>query len=187
MSGAIMLDLDGVTYPFSTAFKEWAELQEGRELEIITNWHFYREWGWHDEKFVKELRKFASDGGFAFEGPLPGSTELVRNLVRWGFEVHIITDRPEEARADTAWWVETFLPDYTSLTISRDKTLITKMTDGPFFALDDRVENVDTMRAAGIEAVLMDRPWNQHGTGLRVKTLEEFGTWAASVRLQYAV
>jgi len=182
-----MLDLDGVTYPFSTAFKKWAEAQEGRELEIITNWHFYREWGWHDEKFVAELTRFGAEGGFASEGPIEGSTELVRDLVKMGYEVHVITDRPETAVADTAWWVETYLPDYTSLTVSRNKTDILDIADGPYIAIDDRVENVDKLRAAGVEAVIMDRPWNQHGTGLRVFSLEEFGTWAAAARLQYAV
>jgi len=169
-----MLDLDGVTYPFSTAFHKWAEEQEGRELEIVANWYFYREWGWHDEKFVAELRRFGAEGGFATEEPLPGSTDMVLALSAAGHDIHIVTDRPAEAEADTAWWVETFLPGYTSLEFGRDKTVFMAHSDGPYLALDDRVENVNNLRAAGVTAVLMDRPWNAHGDGARVESLEEF-------------
>jgi len=172
----VMGDLDGVMYPFSTGFHAWAQAEHGRELPIVGNWHFYREWGWHDDFFVAELRRFAAAGGFGDQEPLPGSMELVDSIVGAGHSFNIVTDRPEEGHADTAWWCENYLPSHTTLTFSRDKTVFMQFDDGPYFGIDDRTENVQALLAAGVEAYLYDRPWNEHSTELpRVHSLEEFG------------
>lgn len=179
--GTVMNDYDGVHFGFSTSFKKWADTQEGRELEIIDNWYFYRRWGWHDEKFVAELKKFAAAGGFTATDPLPGSKELMQDLASWGLEVVVVTDRPEEAHEGTREWTARHFPEVTDLMFSRDKTVFMEGRPGPFWAIDDKVENVEALLAVGVNAWCLDRLWNQHAEHLpRVHSLAEFGekVWA---------
>jgi hypothetical protein len=45
---------------------------------------------------------------------------------------------------------------------------------GPYYALDDRVENVQSMIDAGIHAFLLTRPWNEHADLPRVSSVAEY-------------
>lgn len=169
-----MFDLDGVFNPFVGVFRPWAERLEGKSLEPISDWYFYRKWGWTDEQFVKNLIRFGEEGEFVSAPPYEGSAEIIHELVLAGHTVHIVTDRPECAVADTAWWVETYLPEYTSLTISRDKTVFKQYGPPTWYGLDDRVENVEALRKAGIYGYLLTRPWNAESNLPRADSLEEF-------------
>jgi len=171
----VMLDLDGVLNPFIDTFHPWCEKQLGRVLDDpISEWYFYRKWDITDEQFVELLNAFGEAGGFAEQPPYAGSEELITEMINAGHTVHIVTDRPDCAVADTCWWVETYLPGYTSLTISRDKTVFKDYGPPTYYGLDDRVENVEKLRTAGVYGYLLTRPWNAESNLPRVETLEEF-------------
>lgn len=171
----VMLDLDGVLNPFIDTFHPWCEKTLGRVLEDpISEWHFYRKWDITDEQFLGLLNSFGEAGGFAESPPYEGSAEIVSSLTEAGHTVHIVTDRPACAIADTAWWVEQYIPGYTSLTISRDKTVFKQYGTPTYYGLDDRVENVEKLRIAGVYGYLFTRPWNAESNLPRVSTLEEF-------------
>lgn len=169
-----MLDLDGVACGWVPNFYPWLCAQEGFEPTDWRIWHHYRNHGMTDAAFVARLTQYAAEGGFGEQTPTPGITEMVRDLVAAGHTVHVVTDRPEPAFADTSWWCAEYIPDYTSLTVSRDKTVFKDFGDPTYYALDDRVENVEAMRKAGIFAYLYTWPWNEASDLPRVGSLEEY-------------
>jgi len=178
----VMWDLDGVAtlwvepfYPFmcnelDLAATEWLE------------WHHYRNHGIEDAHFVELLTKYAEQGGFAEQTVVPEAVEAVKQIKAAGHSQHVVTDRPEAAWADTEWWIDTYLPEIDTLTMGRDKTVF-KAYGGPtYYAIDDRVENVEAMRKAGVFAYLLTKPWNEHSDLPRVTTLNEFADIVCGVR-----
>lgn len=169
-----MWDHDGVIsgwvenfYPWICGHKEWVP-------KPWLTWHHYREHEMHDQEFVQWLNRYAEEGGFGDQEIKPGIREAVIQIKAAGHTQHVVTDRPAVAEADTAWWMETFLPEIDTLTISRDKTVFKSYGPPTYFAIDDRVENVEAMRKVGIFAYLMDAPWNEHADLPRVRTPQEF-------------
>lgn len=169
-----MLDLDGVASGWLPNFHPWMCEVKGLSPKNWVVWHGYREYGISDQEFVALLTTYAEEGGFAEQEVLPFAAGVVRVLVEAGHSVHIVTDRPAAALADTSWWIDTHLPGYTSLTVSRDKTVFKEYGEGPYYAIDDRIENVESMRDAGIRAYLLTWPWNAHADLPRVSSLVEY-------------
>lgn len=169
-----MLDLDGVATGWVPTFYPWLCAKMGWDQTEWRIWHHYRNHEMHDAEFVQMLGLYAEEGGFADQQPVPGVTEMVHDLIEAGHTVHVVTDRPAAAHADTAWWCETFIPEHTSLTFSRDKTVFKDYGDPTYYALDDRTENVEEMRAAGVFAYLLDSPWNEDADLPRVRSLVEY-------------
>lgn len=169
-----MLDLDGVASAWVPTFYPWMCEKLGLVPTEWRIWHHYRNHELHDTEFVALLTEYAEQGGFAEQPVMDGAPQLVQALTEAGHSVHIVTDRPPAALADTSWWVDTHLPGYTSLTVSRDKTVFKEYGDPTYYGIDDRVENVETMRSAGIYAYLLDAPWNEDADLPRVRSLDEY-------------
>lgn len=169
-----MLDLDGVASGWVPNFYPWMCAKRNLVPTEWRIWHHYRNHELHDAEFVELLGQYAEEGGFGEQEVMDGAQEMVRALTEAGHTVHIVTDRPAAALADTSWWVETFLPGYTSLTVSRDKTVFKSYGDPTYYAIDDRTENVQAMRSAGIFAYLLTSPWNEDADLPRVSSLAEY-------------
>jgi len=177
---AVMWDNDGVMSDWVGNFYPWLCAREGwveTEWEI---WHHYRNHEMHDVEFVEALKEYASLGGFAEQQMFPGVREAIQRIKDAGHTQHVVTDRPDAAHADTAWWVDTFAPEIDTLSFGRDKTVFKAYDDGPYYAIDDRIENVQSMIDAGINAVLLDQPWNREADLPRVYTAEEFAELVCS-------
>ena len=170
----VMWDLDGVACDWVGNFYPWICEKEGWEPTDWETWHHYRTHEMHDDDFVVRLAEYAEEGGFGDQAPNPGFSACVEMLDNLGHTQHVVTDRPAIAEADTAWWLNEYAPQIASLTISRDKTVFKEYGPGPYFAIDDRTENVQKMRDAGIEAYLLTKPWNVDADLPRVNTLTEF-------------
>lgn len=170
----VMVDLDGCAAIFYDAFLAWAmERDESVHHLDDIDWYFYRQWGWDDQRFVSMLNLFSEDGMFGDLDLYPGTVEAWEVLPTIA-NVHVVTDKPDSAWHDTAYWLNSNGLHYDSLTFSRDKTAFKQFGPGPYLAIDDRVENVQAMRDAGIDAYLMDRPWNSHSHLPRVTSLAAF-------------
>lgn len=170
----VMWDLDGVACLWVENFHpklcEW----EGYDHSPWVTWHHYRNYGMSDEAFVKRLYQYGDEGGFGDQKPVSGFREAVKQIHRAGHIQCVVTDRPESAHADTAWWVEEYAPEMETLDFSRDKTVFKKHGEPTYYAIDDRIENVEAMRQAGIFAYLFTWPWNEASDLPRVSTLQEF-------------
>lgn len=170
----VMWDLDGVACGWVENFYPWICEKEGWEPTDWETWHHYRTHEMHDEAFVARLTEYAEEGGFGDQIANAGFTSCVEILHSLGHTQHVVTDRPAIAEADTAWWLHEHAPLMDSLTISRDKTVFMEYGEGPYYAIDDRTENVANMRAKGINAFLLTKPWNVDADLPRVSTLSEF-------------
>lgn len=171
---AVMWDNDGVMSDWVGNFYPWLCKKMGwvqTEWEI---WHHYRNHEMHDAEFVAALKEYAEEGGFAEQQIYSDVRTAIQKIKAHGDSQHVVTDRPEAAQADTAWWVDTYTPEIDTLSFSRDKTVFKEYDDGPYYALDDRVENVQAMIDAGIQAFLLDRPWNRNVDLPRVFSATEF-------------
>lgn len=169
-----MWDLDGVACewvePFYKKLCEWENLEP---TEWLT-WHHYRNHDITDEHFVARLHQYADEGGFGDQIPVPGFAEAVKQIDAARISQHVVSDRPESALADTEWWIDTFAPEIATLTLSRDKTVFKQYGTPTYYAIDDRVENVEKMRKAGIFAYLLRRTWNEDSDLPHVASLQDF-------------
>lgn len=170
----VMWDLDGVACDWVGNFYPWICEKEGWTPTEWLTWKHHHNHEMHDEDFVARLTEYAEEGGFGDQIPDGELRLAVQTLQAAGCTQHVVTDRPPVAEADTAWWLSENAPEIDSLTISRDKTVFKEYGDGPYYAIDDRVENVESMRGANINAFLLTRPWNADSNLPRVPTLSEF-------------
>lgn len=170
-------DLDGVVYDFRAAHSAF-EVARGNEhcaLELAADhWDYFEGWGQSLDDWLKSYAEGVDAGQVLWLGdPLPGAVDTSHRLKAAGHSIHIITDRsigthPQEA---TRSWLDGVGFVYDTLTFSRDKTCVP--TD---IFIEDRLENADTLNAAGTLCYLINRPWNARpgDSRPRVDTLDEY-------------
>lgn len=187
-------DLDGCVYDFTQGFKlalEYALNHHKSPQDKITlpdlpnprGWNFYEHWGLDKGQYMDMLDLYAPMiyGNHRLE-PMEGAGAAMRAALREGHEVWIVTHRGDEnmlARSATASWLDAWGIYYTGLVFSRDKTIVP--TDA---FIEDRPENYAALEAAGVQAYLVDRPWNQDfEAGNRVSSVAEYVDKALSTVL----
>lgn len=177
-------DLDGCVIQFAPALRRYLTLREGWTPDRCpdpTRWEFYLDWGMDIDTFTAACNRAADDGAL-FRGPAErGAIEAAHRLIRAGHELHIVTDRqfgrPGRSRSLTLLWLLRNAHPYTSLTFSSDKTVVPCDV-----FIDDKAENYAELRAAGVDAYLLTRPWNAgtpewrdaHGRGRVVESCAQF-------------
>jgi len=173
-------DCDGVLYPFRKNLSEYL-ISQGYEHCTEDNaspeWNFYNGWNMTHDEYMKMFTQ-AVDRGIIFRvgEPYPGAVQALEAVVELGHTNHIVTDRsvgtePYTSLWHTAEWLAEWKFPLTSLTISRDKTVVP--VD---IYIDDRLENYDALDAIGVEVYLLNQDWNQVGNDVRrrVDSLEEY-------------
>lgn len=170
----VMWDLDGVACSFVENYYPWLCRVEGFTPQPWVTWNHHHNHGMTNEQFVARLTQYAEEGGFADQTPYPEFRQAVIQIAAAGHLQCVVTDRPEIAQADTCWWIEEYAPQIDTIDFSRDKTVFKAHGDPTYYAIDDRIENVENMRKAGIFAYLLTKPWNEEADLPRVASLAEF-------------
>jgi uncharacterized HAD superfamily protein len=183
----IGIDLDGVCYPFSKAFYEYASSRLGRDdLSEPTTWEFYKDWGLASEEFEQWVVDGTKDANlFAQYPPEPSVKEIVNKFSAQNYRVHIVTNRPKEAQEQTQAWLKQWGIKYDTLMFTPNKPDIVdhvrnhygdKFCDAFQIAMiEDSVDNFKALEAAGVLAFLYDQPWNRHhATKKRVVLMYNF-------------
>jgi 5'(3')-deoxyribonucleotidase len=178
----IGIDLDGCMYDFADSLRHYLESYEGLHPDQLhkdaTHWGFYEDWGLTDEEFLLHCNRAADIGVlFGSGGCLDRADEDVRAAYAAGHEIHIITDRgfgttPFASKRNTMRWLLKMDIPFHSLTFAKDKTVV--RTD---VMCEDKPANYEALVAAGTDAYLIDRPWNQDcevAPGRRVASVGEF-------------
>lgn len=178
------LDSDGVLYDFVEALRQWIHHLTGRplsELGPATCWDFYKyDWGYTTPEFLDLFASGVRAGAVFGDGaPYPGTAQALRRLSEAGNRLVVVTNRviadvdPEWSEQLTRSWIARWGLPVDDVVLSADKTV----TDASVF-LEDHVGNYDDLAAAGVHAVLFDRPWNRGEgcTRTRVRTWDEFCT-----------
>lgn len=159
-------DLDGCGYVFAESVRQSMKL-DGMNVPPATDdfckhWDFYEFWGMNRDQF-EEVCNIGVDRGIVF-GPGEGLTRpnFFESLVRTkalGHENIIITHRYQgsagKAEDNTMKWLEPFIDFVDEIHFSKNKTI----ADCHMF-VEDSLPNYDALVAAGVDAYLIDRPWN---------------------------
>lgn len=160
------IDLDGCVYDFTEALKRTAikhgvgGLHEGSDFPAPTGWYFYEKWGLTRDEYALLLENYGEDLYSQDLWPMEGSDLGMRLALERGHEIHLVTHRGEKslgARFGTLRWLADFRVANTSVTFTRDKTIV------PVDAfVDDKPENFQDLLDFGVDSYLLDRPWNRH-------------------------
>lgn len=171
------IDLDGVIYPFASAFKKYCMERTGvSELPDPTHWNFYEDWDMDLETFNAWLRDAATTHQvFATEDPYEGVVSAWKDLRDMGLRLHVLTARPQSAWAQTAEWLSAHNLNVDTLHFGPTKTFLKSLATDQAIMLDDHVVYYEEAEKVGIIPVLMDRPWNSHKKdATRVDSLPSF-------------
>lgn len=175
------IDLDGVLYDFDFAFRSYLIDTHGWRPDwctAVTRWEFYEDWGISLAGFKRVCHQAADAGRLWNEGPpMDRRTAIpaLRGLKEAGHSLHVITHRgfgthPSASHVATAKWLGEYDIPYDTLTFSGDKTIV--KTD---WMIEDNADNYSALKKSGCNAVLIDRPWNQHvEDAVRVTSVSEF-------------
>jgi 5'(3')-deoxyribonucleotidase len=175
------LDMDGVVYQFENAVRHHLITHRGYQLNQLPDarsWRFFQEWGIADDDFDPICAEAIENGIlFTWGEPYEGTAQQLQRLVDDGHTLHVVTARgigaPGGAEGATKAWLSQYLPPISSLTFSKDKTIV--RTD---VFLEDKLSNYDALITSGVRATLINRPWNQQESTYpwrrRVDSIEEF-------------
>jgi hypothetical protein len=176
-------DYDGCISSFQRGVEQQLRNKGFKDLKCDPlKYHFHRDWGWSDEEFQEFWKQGVRDGVIFAAKPYPGAVEAVNDIYDAGHRVHIIThrgweDEPGLAEDLTAATLERDGFRYHSLTFTDHKPDV--KTD---FMVDDLPKNYDALVAAGTEAYLLTRPWNEGLEGYRrVRSVREFSRRVLSI------
>lgn len=175
-------DIDGVGFNFADSCKRYLDhigqghlWKSGPTPEPF--WDWYKDWGWTTQQFL-EFCHAGADAGFIFAGDIrEGYADSVGAAHRLGCEVIIATDRsfgtsPEVSQKLTVEWLDQHGIEYDELIFTADKTV----ANCDMF-IEDKLENYDALVAAGVDAYLLNRPWNKIPGGdarQRIDTMDEY-------------
>lgn len=168
-------DCDGILYNFTEGFGFCIpEHRRGEEPEV---YGLGTAWGFTAEEFMAHARKGVEDRLLFWTGtPYPEAAEVLRELRQEGHTVKILTHRgafgegEALSREATEHWFLINELEYDELHLVEDKTSVPTEA-----MIEDKIENFLALEASGIDAYLMDRPWNSKlQTEKRVHSLREF-------------
>lgn len=156
------VDIDGVVCDFRGGYREMlvADGWPAARMPDCSDWNFYTRWGIPESVFLRHC-----DEGLVFSRglPIPGAREMLRTLVRAGWEIELVTARPAHVRGITEDWLAAHGVPYDVLHFAADKDTI--RAD---LYLDDKPAHVEALREAGFPAVIFNQPWNQDVDGPRM-------------------
>lgn len=186
----VVLDVDGVLYPYSENLALAAIAHTGRpatDFPPAQTWNFFKhEWGMTLEQYLELVDIGVANYGLIHKGsPYDDSIEGVHALLDLGVEVHIATDMgtegdPKGHRAARTAWLNACSSRIAGLdvTFTPDKAGVATMfleRGNVVYALEDKVENYRALNAAGAICYLINRNWNRHAfNARRVDTVLEF-------------
>lgn len=173
------VDLDGVVADFARGLKpiaaEWLGVEEATLTDEIS--YGFGEWELDRAGGYEALHRFAVKERelFAKLPPLPGAPAALRHLSATGdIRIRIITHRlyipwfHKEAILQTAEWLEHHGIPYWDICFMRDKAAV-----GAHLYLEDSPENIEALRNAGHETIVVVNSTNDHLPGPRASSWED--------------
>jgi uncharacterized HAD superfamily protein len=167
------MDLDGVIYKWAETARFLLNLHFGYKLGVSTHWDYIknhvspRHWKWLWGAGVEE------HGLFRHGDCYPGSFEALDQIAD-AHSIVILTVRPPGATRDTLDWIA--FHGIRAREIHLLQSGAKKSSIPCDIYVDDSLDNVVALTAAGKRALLWDRPWNRterRGPWTRVRTWKE--------------
>ena len=154
------LDIDGVVADFQSAIREMAALELGRELPPADRWAIWETWGITQERWDELLAAFTEREGWRWLSPYHSASTYLRSLEDAGHTIYYITARPLAASWMTFEWLDRHGFPCEDVCFYVDKAAAAKNMELDIY-IDDHPPTVQAVRGAGIEAYVLDRPWNR--------------------------
>ncbi|MFV0308248.1 MAG: HAD family hydrolase [Desertimonas sp.] len=176
----ILLDVDGVIYPFPELFTPWLAARLERELELDTsNWEFYEHWGLDYAEFIDHLVSGVDEQSLWWTGdPYPDVVESFARLHDAGHRIHLVTARDvagaESAMAATQHWLASYGLAVSSVSLAHDKPVVLDvlaLDPAGCVAVDDGPHHVEAWERAGVYGIVMDRWGSYAGSHRKVTDL----------------
>lgn len=168
----LLIDVDGVLYPFPELFTEYAESTLGRQLDLDTRvWAFYEAWGIDHDGFVDLLARGVDERRIWWRGDPYAEVARTLHLLRAaGHRLHIVTARdivgPDRALRSTRHWLDAYALRVDSINLAQHKPDVLDrlgLDAGRCVAVDDHERHVEAWLGVGVRAFVLDR-W-QHYAG----------------------
>lgn len=160
------IDLDGVCYDFTKAYRKMAALiHPDEELPAPLEWDFFKnQWGWTTEEYLRVFEAGVMEGNVFWRGaPIEGCVQALTELRALGHEVVVVThrDHPVKEVADamkraTLYWLQNHDIPVDGILFKGVKTGV-----GIDVLLDDAPHNIQAAWDADETVVAFDQPWNQ--------------------------
>jgi FMN phosphatase YigB (HAD superfamily) len=179
----VLLDVDGVLYPFPETFTPYAADQLGRQLELdTTRWEFYEEWGVDYDAFVDLVTRGVAARRLWWEGaPYADVPAAIGRLRGAGHRLHLVTARDitgrDAAMAATNHWLAEHDLRVESVNLAQDKTTVLAalgLDPSRCVAVDDGPQHVLAWEGAGVFAVVLDRWGTYRGDHRAARDLHAF-------------
>ncbi len=167
----IGIDKDDVLVNFTSSLQQFHNEQYGTNFTLndVHNFNLWEVWQCSYEEAADRVTAFYKSGKIKTLLPMEGAREAVE-ILKQRFDLVIITSRPQEFTAETAYTTEKYFPGcfsgiyHTSLLLSewgvrRKKSEICRET-GAEILIDDSLDNVRDCASVGIRTLLFRRPWN---------------------------
>lgn len=176
------VDLDGVTGDYEHQVRLCVAEQLGVEpgsLGEQTDWDFSKCWpGVRDGEHFRELHRVAviEQGMFRRMPLVEGASEVLWALSDAGAHIRIVTHRlcvnfgHAVAVSDTVNWLDDHNVPYRDICFLGDK-----VDTAADVSIDDSPSVVTSLTAAGRRVLIMDRAYNRHVDGERVRSWVEIG------------
>ena len=184
----INVDLDGVVYPWHEIMALWCWELAGNDIASFNTewewdhgnylpypapnkWDFAAQWGMTEAELHSAARLGVDANVVWSQGkPIAGSVQGLWDLDNAGFYIRLVTQRlvhknnHSVVQSATAKWLDRWNVPYHELIYMGHKSSKGDYRAG--YAIDDSISNVNVMRKAGIDAYLLERPWNLKERGV---------------------
>jgi hypothetical protein len=158
MEKIIGFDIDGVLTDDSNIWREKLSEYTGKELEIEKKSYNFAEAFGIEEETLKEF--FVEKGKEVYREVKPQKEmiKLLNKLKEDGFEIHLITARPE--KEVTIEWLNKYKVPHDSINFKKKKGNLVKQKNIKLF-IEDSEKNAKEIAEKNIPVVLVDKYHNQ--------------------------
>ena len=176
----IIVDLDGVVYPWAEVMAEYIGTYQGVDIGdgTYSQWSVWEDWGIPEGEFMRYWRMAIEDEVIYAQGPpIPGAREALWYLSDTEFHITLATSRlnrfglHQKVVENTIKWLREACIPYRSLAFIENKKIL-----GARYGIDDKPSNVQDMKHAGIQAYLFSAPHNQE-----VEEMDRVNSWSEFV------
>jgi hypothetical protein len=187
MATIIIWDDDGVISDWTTGFNLYMGW-EGFEWQSFSA---FRDKGVTKEEFAAHLDHFSTTGHFADLRFIDGALETFKAFEALGYLQILVTSKPNDRGFldATRRLARKGFNFYESVQVeghNKVPAILEFVNEGDLvFALDDRIENVQSMRDVGIDAMLYTQPWNRSSELPRFDTHSSFALYTESIVSAY--
>jgi FMN phosphatase YigB (HAD superfamily) len=155
----VLLDVDGVVYDFNRRWKQIAAARTGVPLD-------HRQSGWIPEGKAEMLEEIMKGHDVWLTGkPYPGVLQKLDSLHKEGIRFFAVSHVPAHAEADRMAWINRWGLPIDKFVATQDKARAA-LDLGLTVSIDDKQENAQALRDAGVHSILLARWWNHCEDGL---------------------